>query len=262
MNSRVAGRRSGPAPMQPMDANYIALFFIFLFAYGTLALAGFGSTVLILSIASLFMPVPELLSPIIVLNVATIIGLVVVHRREFDFPLVKAIVFPRFLLMFPVGFALYQALKPDFLRLLLALIVIAISLHSLYLARFRPQVTRGPASVFWLYLAGLVHGLFVTGGPFLVYYTSRLNLTKEKFRINLLFIWLALDFVLLIGYAAFGQVSVSQLLLAAKLLPAALIGLVIGDFFQHRIPQSKFLLFIDGLLLLLGGLLLTRFFMR
>jgi hypothetical protein len=245
-----------------MDTTYFELFFIFLFAYGTLALAGFGSTVLILSIASLFMPVPELLPPIIVLNVATIVGLVVVHRREFDFPLVKALVFPRFLLMFPIGFALYQAFEPDFLRLLLALLVIGMALHSLYLALLRPQVPRGPASVFWLYLAGLVHGLFVSGGPYLVYYTSRLNLSKEKFRINLLFIWLALDFTLLIGYAAFGQITIPQLLLAAKLLPAALLGLVIGDRLQRRIPQRKFLLFIDGLLLLLGGLLLARFFMR
>jgi uncharacterized protein len=245
-----------------MDLNFLLLFLIFFFAYGTLALAGFGSTVLILSAASVFMPVKELMAPIIVLNVATIIGLVVTHPRELDFPLIKSIVFPRFLIMFPIGFAIYQAFSPDFLRLLLALLVIGMAVHSLYLAGLRPEVERGKASVFWLYLAGLVHGLFVSGGPFLVYYTSRLNLSKEKFRISLLFIWLALDFVLLAGYAAFGQITVAHLLLAAKLLPAALVGLVIGDRLQHRIPQARFLLFIDGLLLLLGVVLLTVFFRR
>jgi uncharacterized protein len=203
-----------------------------------------------------------LMAPVVMLNVATIIGMVVTHRREVDFSLLKTIVFPRFILMFPIGFALYQAFSPDFLRLILAAIVIVMALHSLYLALLRPQVARGAASKIWLYAAGLVHGLFVSGGPFLVYYTSRLDLPKEKFRINLLFIWLALDFTVLIGYACFGQITSAHLLLGAKLAPAALFGLVIGDRLEHRIPQAKFLLFIDGVLLFLGVILLVGFFRR
>ena len=245
-----------------IDSNFLLLLLIFFFAYFTLALSGFGSTVLILSSASLFMPVPALMAPIVMLNVATIIGMVSTHRREMDLSLVKMIVFPRFIVMFPIGFIIYQTFSPDYLRLLLASIVIVIAFHSLYLAILRPQVARGAASKLWLYAAGLVHGLFVSGGPFLVYYTSRLGLPKEKFRMNLLFIWLALDFCVLIGYACFGQITVAHLLLAAKLSPAALLGLVIGDRLEHRIPQAKFLLFIDGILLTLGVLLLVGFLRR
>ena len=40
-----------------MDSDFLQLFLIFVLGYGTLALAGFGSTVLILSAASVFMPV-------------------------------------------------------------------------------------------------------------------------------------------------------------------------------------------------------------
>ena len=50
--------------------------------------------------------------------------------------------------------------------------------------------------------------------------------------------------------------------LPAGMSPAALLGLVIGDRLEHRIPQAKFLLFIDGILLTLGVLLLVGFLRR
>jgi uncharacterized protein len=240
-----------------MDHEYLILFAIFTFSYATYVIAGFGSTVLILSSAGLFLPVPELLPSVIMLNVLLCAVQVVSLRRDFDPALVRSLLLPGFTLMFMAGFGVYAYLaeRPQFLKLLLAALVVAISLHSLYHAL--RQGERKLPSRLWLALSGLVHGLFVCGGPFLIYYASRLNLTKGKFRTNLLAIWLIMDAILLGAYAAFGQVHLVHLTQAIRLLPTLAIGIVIGEWVHKRISNRGFLLFIYALLLVLGVLLLA-----
>jgi uncharacterized protein len=246
-----------------MDQEYLILFGVFAFSYATYAIAGFGSTVLILSGAGLFLPVPQLLPSVIMLNVLLCAVQIASRPQRLDLKLVRLLLWPRFVGAFMVGLGIYRFLaeRPEPLKLLLAALVVAISVHSLYQLLRRGSVVKA-ASRAWLYLSGLVHGLLVCGGPFLVYYTSRLKLSKEEFRTNLLAVWLIMDAVILGYYLAIGQVHLFHLRQAITLLPTLAVGLVVGNALHQRISPRGFLIFIYALLLALGLLLLRPFLMH
>lgn len=240
-----------------MEREYLILFAIFTFSYATYAIAGFGSTVLILSAAGLLMPVPQLLPSVIMLNVLLCAVQIASRHQRLDVRLVRSLLWPRFAGAFMVGFVVYYILadRPRPLKMMLAALVVAISVHSLW-QLWRQGAAVRAASRAWLYLSGLVHGLFVCGGPFLVYYASRLGLDKDSFRTNLLAVWLLMDAILLGAYLATGQVQLFHLRQAILLLPTLALGLVIGNALHERISPHGFLIFIYTLLLVLGVMLI------
>ena len=153
-----------------------------------------------------------------------------------------------------VGIAAAQTLLSvygtNLLLLGYSLLVLAIALKNL-LCKREPRVSGG-LGVVLLLAAGLIHGLFISGGSLLVIYALDRFRDKEAFRASLSAVWLVLNGSMIALHGAQGLLTPQRLGLIALALPFALLG----DAAQRRIDGRRFRLFANGLLLLSGAVLL------
>jgi uncharacterized membrane protein YfcA len=111
-----------------------------------------------------------------------------------------------------------------------------------------PPVAGGAALVG----AGVVHGLFSTGGPLLVWALGRAPIAKRVFRATLSTTWLTLGTALSLAYALRGRLDGGSLTATAALLPALGLAWLAGDWLHHRLDETRFRRAIYALLLAAG----------
>lgn len=100
--------------------------------------------------------------------------------------------------------------------------------------------------------AGVVHGVFASGGPLLVYVLGRSTLDKGAFRSTLAAVWLILDLVLIATYASSGRLRAGTVLSAAVLIPSLLVAAVAGEWAHARLDQRRFKLGVFAVLMAVG----------
>ena len=244
-------------------------------AFVTEAVLGFGSTVMVVSLGAQLLPLNELLPTYVPLNMVLSAWLVARHHRHVDLSLLLVRILPfmavgmaaAFLLPFLTGASLDQAL----LLGLFGIVVMGLALPELLEALRRPtapltpSVVRGPltrpVAALVLGAGGLIHGLFGSGGPMVVYFTGRLRLDKSVFRATLAGLWLLLNGVLVGMFLHRGEISGETLRRSGGLVVPLLIGAVVGEHLHGRVDVRVFrtlvfvLLFLAGLSLALRHLL-------
>ena len=93
---------------------------------------------------------------------------------------------------FAAGVALAFVLSGDVLKRAFGALVAALALRELIRllgqAVERREAAAHPARV-WVLLAGLVQGLYASGGPLLVHALSRVQISRSRFRATLMTIW-------------------------------------------------------------------------
>lgn len=106
-------------------------------------------------------------------------------------------------------------------------------------------------SVILLLAAGIIHGLFVSGGALLVVYAMNRFKEKDQFRANLSLVWVILNSILLLSFIFEGTANVSLELLSIPTI-ATLLGVLLGSRSASKINQKKFSFFTKCLLLIMG----------
>ena len=105
--------------------------------------------------------------------------------------------------------------------------------------------------------AGLVHGLFVCGGPLLISYLSKTLTDRKQFRATISTVWIFLNSFILVTDIVQGCWSVHLLIILGITIPFLLAALKIGSVLYAHMNQKVFmiityvLLFISGLSLLI-----------
>jgi len=103
--------------------------------------------------------------------------------------------------------------------------------------------------------AGLVHGMFVCGGPLLIAYLTKRVKEKEKFRATISVVWIFLNGVIFITQLIAGAWNPGLWLILLKTTPFFFGGMAIGSRLYKHMSQQFFigltyvLLFIAGLTL-------------
>lgn len=103
--------------------------------------------------------------------------------------------------------------------------------------------------------AGLVHGMFVCGGPLLIAYLTKRVKEKEKFRATISVVWIFLNGVIFITQLIAGAWNPGLWLILLKTTPFFFGGMAIGSRLYRHMSQQFFigltyvLLFIAGLTL-------------
>ena len=105
-------------------------------------------------------------------------------------------------------------------------------------------------------VSGILTGLFGTGGPPLILYYQLSGADKATFRGNLMAIFLLMTTVRVPSYAAFGLITGPRLWSALLVLPAVVLGAVIGNRIHLRIEESTFRRLVSTALVIIGLLLL------
>lgn len=244
-----------------------ALAVVVLAAFTVETALGFGATVVTVALGSFFVPIEAILPAFVPVNVALSLYLAARNRRDVDRRLLFRRIAPLMGLGLPVGVFLFRSLGSSRLKLAFGFLVVLLSVIELARMRRaagegeREERARGPgplSSAVLLFAAGVIHGVFVTGGPLVVYVTGRELSDKARFRATLSALWLVLNIALVTSYLASGQIDGGSLLTSLALIPPLLGGMALGERAHHRVPASQFRLCVYALLLCAGVLLVLR----
>lgn len=218
------------------------------------AVTGFGCTVLALPFVSALLGVREAVQVLTVIAWILALYLAVTKRRDIDFK--------QFFLIagcmvcgLPVGMYLFRSADIGFLRLLLALfIVLSSALQLLKLSGAVRPGNRMPklAAVALLFCAGIVHGMFSSGGPLVVLYAAAAMPEKGKFRATLCLLWTTLNTIIIGSYFVRGEFETSTVTTVGWMLPFLLAGIIAGEKIHNRVNARVFSFTVFSMLLATG----------
>ena len=154
-----------------------------------------------------------------------------------------------------IGIELYKRMPMDFLLTLFAIVVIAIALKNLLVTKTIHIPEAG--AVILLLCAGMLQGMFVSGGALLVIYAVNVLPDKREFRATLQPVWCVLNgFIIAQNYRSdYYTPEVLRFLLMAVI--PVILAIIIGNILHSKINQALFLKATYVLLLVSGILLLV-----
>ena len=221
-----------------MAVVVIALFGVALLGFGVEGAIGFGGTVIVASIGAQLLPLDELLPAFVPINMVLSAWLVATGWRAIAWRILFVEVAPIVAVGAAVGLALFHV--PAKTALALAFGVFVVGLATLQLARPSQADLVMPVRIAMLVLGGIVHGLFGTGGPMIVYVVRRRVVDKRTFRASLAVLWLTLNVALLVNFASLDLYRRETLDLGLAIALAVVPGLIIGERVHRALDTARF----------------------
>ena len=248
--------------------NYIVFFLVILLANIIQGITGFAGTILAMP-PSLMLVGYSVAKPVLnVLGLLSGIYVFVGHRDHVSWKEVKKIVavMAVSILLGILIKGLFEG-KEQLLYKLLGIFVILLSIQGgLSLrrkgadenaeSRSAAQAADSPFSYVILVLAGIVHGIFVSGGPLLISYLTKKIKDKVSFRATISTVWIFLNTLIMLDDIRAGFWTGGLLITQLISLPFLFAGMYIGSRLYVRMSQRFFmiltyiLLFISGISLL------------
>lgn len=204
--------------------------------------AGFGATIVTVTLSAFFLPIDRILAVFLPVNIALSAFLVARHRAAVSARLLVLGILP-FMGAGMIAALLVRNLGDKrFLRTAFAAFVVALAAVELGLGA-KPEQKRPlspPMRSATLFGAGVIHGLFACGGPMVVYVTAREISDKSVFRATLCALWLVLN-VVLVGTMSFaGEVSAATLEQSLVLVVSLGLGALLGEHVHARVSEATF----------------------
>ena len=145
--------------------------------------------------------------------------------------------------------------KMSFLLVLYGAVVIGIGVKKLFFPA--KQQTSKAIQNMALAIAGIMQGLFVSGGSFLAVYAVDRMPEKQELRATNNALWAILNTVMLTLYLTGGQVDRKVLIMGAIAVIPMVLGVWLGGVFASRIKQQTFLKLVYVILIASGVVLLV-----
>ncbi len=154
-----------------------------------------------------------------------------------------------------LGLQLFQCLSLDFLSYIYAALIIAVALKNLLVKKDLKLPEAG--MVLLLFTAGIIHGMFISGGSLLVVYAARRFPDKKEFRATLTPVWIVLNSFLLVRQIYNKSFTPHVVFLVLVSAVPMLLGVLIGNRIYKKINQKIFSILTCVLLLISGVLMLV-----
>ncbi len=230
------------------------LFLVILFiAFAVQSLAGFGGPLIAMPLGISVVGV-ELAKPVITFC-AWLSAAVIAVRNRRHIVYRELFKMSGVMLVFMIaGLWLFENVQAAYLQVLYGIIVICIGLKKLFLPSEKP-VPKWMAALA-ICLAGVMQGLFVSGGSFLVIYAIGAIPEKQQFRATLSGVWAVVNILLLASYALNGSFTPPVLSAAALGLIPLAAAVVCGSLLAGKMKQAVFLKGAYILLVISGAVLL------
>jgi uncharacterized membrane protein YfcA len=225
------------------DARFALLALVVAGAFAVEAATGFGATVLAVTLGVHLHPLGTLLPVLVPLGVVLSATNAWRLRAHTDRRLLLLQILPLMGVGAAIGLAIFERAPNEALQRAYGVFVVAVAASELARLRRDPGPAR-PLSPFAtraaLLSAGVIHGLFSSGGPLLVYALGRRPIPKAVFRATLSSVWLVMGTGLTVAYAATGRVGRDTLLASAALVPVLGLALLAGEWAHRRLDETRF----------------------
>jgi uncharacterized protein len=225
-------------------------------AFAAEATTGFGATVIALALGIHLYPLGELLPVFVPLGLFVSTWLALRGRAHVDRRLLLARILPWMGLGLLVGLAIFERASHELLRSAFGGFVVVLASLELWRLLRESAVARElppPAATAALLGAGVMHGMFSTGGPLLVWALGKSISEKRAFRATLSCVWLVLGSALTVAYALNGRLDGCTLRATAALVPVLGVAIGIGEWAHHRLDERRFRVVVYALLLASGA---------
>lgn len=249
--------------------------FVVLLTHFLEGITGFGCTVLALpfciSLAGIKTAVPVL----VVIAWLMALYIVIIDFKNIVWrEYIKIVSFV--MLGLPLGMWLFSILPEVILRKMLGIFMIIVSVRGLY-AAFNSKletvcgcgeecVVKEELKVesklkkyllnFVLFLGGIIHGAFGSGGPFIVIYATKALPKKSNFRATLCMLWLTLNTIIIFKNINQGVMTAPVIELILWTLPFLVVGMILGNYAHKRIKENYFIKVVYIVLLISGVFML------
>lgn len=235
---------------------------IVLIGFTTEATIGFGATIISLTLAANLLPVEQFLPIFVPVNYGLLLYIVIRHHRDIDTGLYFRQILPAMGLGLPLGLAVFNFVGSGSLNVIYSLFVIGLAGVMLVQLIRRPLTEAAPlravTRVPLLFFAGIMHGMYSTGGPMVVYVLARGGVDKKTFRATCCAVWLTMGTVLIANFAATGLLTRESAAQSGVLVLPLAVALVLGEWLNGRVNERTFRLTVFGVLLLAGLVLLVN----
>lgn len=242
-----------------VDGAFLGVAALVLVSFTSAALAGFGGVVIAMTLAAQLKPLDWLLPRLVALNLILVVYLVIRHRAHVDRRALGRQILPFMAVGTALGFLGAGLIPGTVAKMIFGAFVVAVSARELAnqlgWLTFNPRPLSPARRAAWTLLAGIIHGVFASGGPLLVYILSRSSLPKATFRATLAAVWLILNSALMVGFVLDGRMSARCLQDILLLLPILIVATALGEWGHHRIDERRFRVVTFSLLLVAGGAL-------
>lgn len=236
------------------DMNMILIMIVILGANIVETITGFAGTLLAMPALMLLMGVNHAKVAVNMISIFVGIGILARNSKYVNQKQVVRIVL--FMAMgIVVGLRLYLYLPIGLLLKVYGIMIIGIALKKIV----RPEAGKPDKRLdnVVLILAGIVHGMFVSGGALLVIYAGRVLKDKQEFRATLASVWIILNSVMAMQQIASGSYTKEMVKLIALSVIPLIIANRIGNKIHGKISQEVFMKITYILLILSGASILV-----
>jgi len=232
-------------------------------AYTVQTATGFGSTLICVTFGAQLIGLQEVIHLVVPISFLQTGYIVIRHRDGIDRGLLLKRVLPLMALGMACAFLLLTRIGGPSLGLAFGVMVLILSARDLYRLRAASAVVdepiSRPASVAALFGAGVVHGIYASGGPLLVYAIGREGLSKKVFRSTLSAVWIALNIILVSRFILGGVYDRARLVDVLLLVPAVPLGVLLGEWVHHKVDERTFKVAVLVLLIAAAISLILRY---
>lgn len=226
------------------------LFLIVIFITNVIqAITGFAGTLLAMPPSMILIGVDEAKVVLNLIALITCVFISIKNKEFISFKILKKIIVYMGLGMI-AGIVIFQIVDLKILLYLYGVVIVAIALKSLFVKN-EIKLTKLMV-VILLLVAGIIHGMFISGGALLVVYVAHELKDKNQFRATMAFVWVLLDTVMLITQGCSGLLNKNLLLITAISLIPALLGVYFGNKIHNKISKDMFMKATYVLLLISG----------
>lgn len=245
--------------------NYIAFYIVIFLTNVIQGITGFAGTILAMP-PGLMLVGYDVAKPILnLLGIFAGIYVFLTQRKHVNWKELRKVVLIMAIGIF-LGFFLKRLLTgyDVVLYKILGIFVIMLAVQGYWKFVFRKDGeektevtgTKEVKSIALLVSSGIVHGMFVSGGPLLIGYLSRVIKEKSSFRATISTIWIILNTIILVQDINTGLWTTKLITTQLISTPFMIAGMVIGSVLVKRMSQEVFmkltyvLLFLSGVLLM------------
>ncbi|MBL9038075.1 MAG: sulfite exporter TauE/SafE family protein [Archangium sp.] len=236
-----------------MSNDLVILSAIVFTAFMVEAAAGFGSMLIAVTVGVTMFPLEPLLAWLVPVNITLSTYLVSRGYRVVAWRFLFVGLLPLMIAGLIVGTLLRGQLSGGWLKLAFGVFVMLVGVSQLR-RKGEPKPLTTPVRTGLLLAAGLVHGVFATGGPLAVVVASREIKEKAAFRATLSCLWGVLNGLLIPKL----PMSLDTLRTSALMLPALGLGIVVGEIVHRRLDEARFRKVIAVMLVFAGGVLAVK----
>ncbi len=233
--------------------NEILFLIVFFLAFVMQTITGFAGTVMAMPPSMLLLGMDDAK---VVLNIlAGLSGLFIAVQNYKYINFKELFKMSGFMLIgLAIGLKIYEVLTVDVLLIIYGVIVVGIGVKNLvFKNKMKPNLA---VSILILIIAGIIHGMFVSGGALLVIYAVTAMEDKNEFRATVAPIWVILNGYMAVNHIQNNMINSGCVRIIVLAIIPLILSIILGNTLQRRMKQVIFLRLTYILLIISGALLL------